>query len=265
MAMPEYAFDLVVIGSGIAGQSAATAAAEAGLKVVLLEKTGSSAARSAMSGGFFAFSGTDEQAAEGIEDSAELFLQDMLTPAAASNDRAAPGPTWTTRTETYTWLKDQGADFRALEISSGQSAPRSHNSADHRTSWPPCTGTSPQRRRNPAGTPRRPAGARGRKGDRRRRRIRRRRGTVQRPRRECPGHRRIQPEHRSAADLRARKQLAAIPYGGKGNTGDGLRWRGNSAPAWRTWPMSPPPTAPTRRPARSSMSCSPPITWARSS
>lgn len=39
MSMPEHTFDLVVVGSGIAGQAAATAAAESGLEVVLLEKT----------------------------------------------------------------------------------------------------------------------------------------------------------------------------------------------------------------------------------
>jgi len=41
-----------------------------------------------MSGGFFAFSGTEEQAAEGVQDSAELFLQDLLSTGGGVNDRA---------------------------------------------------------------------------------------------------------------------------------------------------------------------------------
>ena len=128
MSMPEYSFDLVVIGSGIAGQSAATSAAEAGLSVVLLEKTGTLGGSTAMSGGFFAFSGTDEQAAESVQDSADLFLNDMITAGGGASDRALLVTYLEHQTETYNWLKKQGVVFRALEISSGQSAPRSHNS-----------------------------------------------------------------------------------------------------------------------------------------
>lgn len=126
--MPEYSFDLVVIGSGIAGQAAATSAAEAGLSVVMLEKTGGLGGSTTMSGGFFAFSGTDEQDAEGIRDSAELFLNDMVTAGGGASDRALLQTYLDHQAETYTWLKNQGVVFRALEISSGQSAPRSHNS-----------------------------------------------------------------------------------------------------------------------------------------
>jgi len=127
MTMPQYDYDVVVLGSGIAGQSAATTAAQAGLKVALLEKTGKLGGSSAMSGGFFAFSGTEEQAAEGVEDSAELFLQDLLSTGGGVNDRALVDAYLERQDETYRWLKEQGAQFRALEISSGQSAPRSHN------------------------------------------------------------------------------------------------------------------------------------------
>lgn len=128
MSMPEYSFDLVVIGSGIAGQAAATSAAEAGLSVVMLEKTGGLGGSTTMSGGFFAFSGTDEQDAEGIRDSAELFLNDMVTAGGGASDRALLQTYLDHQAETYTWLKNQGVVFRALEISSGQTAPRSHNS-----------------------------------------------------------------------------------------------------------------------------------------
>lgn len=127
MTMPESTYDLIVVGSGIAGQTAATAAAEAGLKTLLLEKTGNLGGSTVMSGGFFAFSDTDEQADDGIQDSAELFLQDLVETGGAVNNKGLLNAYLDNQDETYRWLKDHGAIFRALEISSGQSVPRSHN------------------------------------------------------------------------------------------------------------------------------------------
>ncbi|MFB7225775.1 flavocytochrome c [Streptomyces sp. NPDC056227] len=126
--MPENTFDLVVVGSGIAGQTAATSAAEAGLSVVLLEKTDQLGGSSAMSGGWFAFSDTDEQEALGVEDSAELFLKDMLEAGAYLNDRSLLEAYLAHQQDTYRWLKSHGVSFREVAISSGQSAARSHNS-----------------------------------------------------------------------------------------------------------------------------------------
>ncbi|MPV87327.1 flavocytochrome c [Georgenia ruanii] len=126
--MPEHTFDLVVVGSGIAGQTAATSAAEAGLRVVLLEKTEKLGGSSAMSGGWFAFSGTPEQAEQGIEDSAELFRRDMLELGEHLNDPALLEAYLANQEQTYRWLKDHGVVFREVEISSGMSARRGHNS-----------------------------------------------------------------------------------------------------------------------------------------
>ncbi|MEU3274422.1 FAD-dependent oxidoreductase [Saccharomonospora sp. NPDC006951] len=222
MTHPEQVFDLVVAGSGIAGQVAATAAAEAGLRVVLLEKTGKLGGSSAMSGGFFAFSGTEEQAGEDVADSPELFLHDLLESGAHRNDRALLDAYLTGQHDTYRWLKEHGVHFRAVEISSGQSAPRSHNTAitevltslhetftalgghtrlDHRAvrlvSGP--SGVTGIVAATPDGE----------------RTFTARAGVVL----ATGGF------SRGTDLLRvfAPEQLAAIPYGGKGNTGDGLR------------------------------------------
>jgi len=125
--MSEHTFDLVVVGSGIAGQTAATTAAEAGLRVALLEKTEKLGGSSAMSGGWFAFSGTPEQAEQGIEDSAELFLQDMLETGQHLNDPALLEAYLANQERTYRWLKAHGVEFREVEISSGMSSRRGHN------------------------------------------------------------------------------------------------------------------------------------------
>lgn len=121
--------DLLVLGSGIAGQTAATAAAEAGLDVILAEKTETLGGSTVMSGGWFAFSGTDEQRAEGIEDSDDAFRQDMWAVGARRNDPALLDAYIARQHDAYRWLKEHGVVFGEVEISSGQSVKRCHNSS----------------------------------------------------------------------------------------------------------------------------------------
>lgn len=121
--------DLLILGSGIAGQTAATAAAEAGLDVILAEKTADLGGSSVMSGGWFAFSDTEEQRAAGEHDSAELFLKDMQEVGEFRNDPALLHAYLDRQEAAYRWLKEHGVQFREIEISSGQSAKRSHNTA----------------------------------------------------------------------------------------------------------------------------------------
>lgn len=126
MTLTKHDVDLLVLGTGIAGQVAATTAAEAGLKVALLEKTDARGGSSVMSGGWFAFSGTQEQAEHGEHDSRELFLKDMLEVGEHLNRTDLLEAYLDRQDETYRWLKDHGVEFREVSISSGQSAKRSH-------------------------------------------------------------------------------------------------------------------------------------------
>lgn len=223
MTIPEYTYDLVVIGSGIAGQATATSAAEAGLSVMLLEKTGQLGGSSAMSGGWFAFTGTEEQAAEGIDDSPELFLQDLLEVGEHRNDRSLLDAYLAQQKETYRWLKAHGVVFREVEISSGQSARRSHNSsikevlaALHRD----YTALGGQTRLYSSAQ----------------KLIRNTDGRVTAVVAETPEGKQLFGGRAGVVlatggfsrgtdllKIFAPEQLAAIPYGGKGNTGDGLR------------------------------------------
>ena len=63
--------DVVVVGAGVAGLSAAIEAAEAGAKVVLLEKMGAVGGSSITCGGEVLAAGTQLQKDQGIEDTAE--------------------------------------------------------------------------------------------------------------------------------------------------------------------------------------------------
>lgn len=119
--------DVVVIGAGIAGLSAAAAAVEKRMKVVLLEKTAAIGGSSAMSGGWFAFTGTDEQKAAGVNDGIDLFRSDLLKVGAYRNNPELVEAYLDNQLDTYLWLKSKGVNFGEVEISSGQSAARGHS------------------------------------------------------------------------------------------------------------------------------------------
>ncbi len=72
-------FDVVVVGSGFAGLAAAYEAKKAGASVVVLEKMRTPGGNSIINGGVISAAGSPLQAKEGIQDSPELLLKDMLT------------------------------------------------------------------------------------------------------------------------------------------------------------------------------------------
>jgi fumarate reductase flavoprotein subunit len=119
--------DVIVIGGGIAGFSAAVTAAEAGAEVVLLEKQDRPGGSTAISGGFFAFTGTEEQEAHDIVDTPELLLRDLQEVGEHRNDLGLLEAYVAQQGELYRWMRDKGVTFPAVELSSGQTAARSHH------------------------------------------------------------------------------------------------------------------------------------------
>ncbi|THG80609.1 FAD-dependent oxidoreductase [Pseudomonas sp. A-1] len=119
---------LLVIGGGLAGFAAALSAAEAGVDVLLLEKTAATGGSSAMSGGCLAFAGTDLQRERGIEDSSELLFRDLVDVSKGECDEALVRAYADHQLATYEWLKAHGVVFQpVIETASGQSVPRVHN------------------------------------------------------------------------------------------------------------------------------------------
>jgi fumarate reductase flavoprotein subunit len=119
--------DVIVIGGGAAGWSAALAAVQAGLSVTLLEKLAESGGSSAMSGGCLAFAGTELQAAQGVVDSPEILFNDLREVGQRVNDEALVRSYCDAQLATYEWLKAAGVRFSpVIETASGQSVPRVH-------------------------------------------------------------------------------------------------------------------------------------------
>jgi succinate dehydrogenase/fumarate reductase flavoprotein subunit len=70
--------DVVVIGSGIAGMSAAIEAADAGASVIVLEKDAQPGGLAILSGGHMTVAGTDVQARLKVEDKPDWLYADMM-------------------------------------------------------------------------------------------------------------------------------------------------------------------------------------------
>src|ERR671920_2123869 len=102
--------DVVVVGAGIAGMSAALSAQQAGLAVTVLEKMPAIGGSSVMSGGWFAFSGTAEQAAANEVDSAELFRRDLIALGDGAADERLVDAYLANQRDAYEWLKGLGVE-----------------------------------------------------------------------------------------------------------------------------------------------------------
>jgi fumarate reductase flavoprotein subunit len=102
----EIQMDVIVVGAGACGLSAALAARDGGAEVLVIERDDTPFGSTGMSTGLIPASGTPEQAAAGIEDSPALFAQDLMK---KSKDRADPALTRRLAEEspeTVAWLRD---------------------------------------------------------------------------------------------------------------------------------------------------------------
>lgn len=118
--------DLVILGSGVAGHRAAIEAAHQGADVVLLEKMPAIGGSTVMSGGSWAFAGTDQQQRSGIEDSVELLRSDLIEVGGGYNELPLLDLYCSLQLEEYRFLLEQDVTFSDIQLSSGQSVPRSH-------------------------------------------------------------------------------------------------------------------------------------------
>ncbi|SCI71988.1 Fumarate reductase flavoprotein subunit precursor [uncultured Clostridium sp.] len=123
----EYTFDVVVVGAGGAGLSAAVEAAQSGAKVVVIEKTMFAGGNTLVSGGGLNVPGTEQQIANGIEDSVELFTEDTIKGGDNENDPELVKVMAENALDAANWLiNDMGVELMPdrLQQFGGHSVPR---------------------------------------------------------------------------------------------------------------------------------------------
>ena len=124
-----YDVDVVVVGAGAAGLSAANTALEAGANVLILEKTGVTGGSTARSGGKILGAGTEWQTAQGFTDTPDMMYDYLM-----SFDRDGIMDADLVRTfcdnsaENIQWLVDRGVQMQDVEpIHSSLTPWRVHN------------------------------------------------------------------------------------------------------------------------------------------
>ncbi|PSM52266.1 flavocytochrome c [Campylobacter blaseri] len=117
-------WDVVVVGSGFAGLSAGVTAAKKGNKVLIIEKMGRVGGNSVINGGVFGVWGNDFQEKEGIKDSKELYIKDILKAGGGLNHPELVETLADRVRDAYQLTKDCGAKYIMLKLHGGHSVPR---------------------------------------------------------------------------------------------------------------------------------------------
>jgi urocanate reductase len=110
-------FDIVIVGGGGAGLSAAISASNLGAKVVLLEKMAAVGGNTLVSMGGINIPGSDAQKSKKIEDNPELYYNDALVGGDGENNKELFKILSENALETYNWLKEEiKVEFKKDEL-----------------------------------------------------------------------------------------------------------------------------------------------------
>jgi flavocytochrome c len=120
--------DVIIVGSGFAGLSAAIEARKAGASVLIMEKMGGYGGNSVISDGVMAAAGTEMQKQAGISDSPELMFEDMMRAGLGLNHPDLVQTVTESSKETFEWTIDYlGVRYKTrVDQFGGHSVPRSY-------------------------------------------------------------------------------------------------------------------------------------------
>lgn len=116
--------DVVVIGAGASGMSAAIEAADAGFDVILLEKMPYVGGNTARATAGINIVGSPFQEEMGIADSKELFVNDVLVSGHSLNNKIMVEKLANESSDALNWLGEMGADLTDIGILAGHAVPR---------------------------------------------------------------------------------------------------------------------------------------------
>ncbi|MBW8182168.1 flavocytochrome c [Shewanella nanhaiensis] len=117
--------DVIVVGSGFAGMSAALQARESGASVMVIDKMPVFGGNSTINGGAMAVAGSPLQKREGIEDSVDTMVADMLESGRGMNDVEMLKLVCNGTAESCEWLTEHGVKWKPfVQHFGGHSIPR---------------------------------------------------------------------------------------------------------------------------------------------
>lgn len=117
-------FDVVILGGGGAGLTAAVRLAEGGKNVLLIEKLAFCGGSSLICGGGVAVTETDLQRKAGITDSVETLYEDIMRTGGQLNDKAVVRAYAQASPEYYAWAMAHGMVLNTEHLSQSGSVPR---------------------------------------------------------------------------------------------------------------------------------------------
>ena len=103
--------DVLIVGSGYTGLAAALEAKSAGADVKVIEKTGRVGGNSALAAGDFAVCNSSVQEREGVQDSVDQYVDDMLVAGLYLNDKDKCRVIAEKSNETWEWTMEMGATW----------------------------------------------------------------------------------------------------------------------------------------------------------
>ena len=117
--------DVMIIGSGIAGLSAAIEAKQTADHVLIIEKLPAPGGNSVISDGGIGVVGSDLQDKYGIEDSVDLLVEDMLRAGEHKNNEDLVRMIAKHSNQAYEWTKEIGVEYLdRVDFFGGHSVPR---------------------------------------------------------------------------------------------------------------------------------------------